>query len=246
MNKGLIATFIVLVVLGLGSYFLISSNKTEETTREAMPEKMSMESEKMSDSSMDTKMFSGKLADLLSSGDDYTCEYKYTDDDGSSSEGMMYVTSRGQRMSGDFAYTDVEGSTTRSYMINDGTYIYTWSAEAAQGYKMLIPDGDFEAYLEDAENMAADYSNDENSNPLSMNEMNNVEYDCKSWNVDESVFTPPTDVDFVDFSAQMEGLMDSLQGDVDGDSPAPGLDCSVCDNVPAGTSRDQCLQALGC
>ena len=51
---------------------------------------------------------------------------------------------------------------------------------------------------------------EERTNIETLNE--DVDYECRSWNVNEGMFQPPSNVEFVDMNAMMEGVMNNMQG----------------------------------
>lgn len=183
MNKGIIATIIVLLVVGIGGYFFYFSSKMPEVVDKKDATSTSVE--KAQYKGEDTTSIGGKFTDLLKLGKDYTCDFSYvSDDEGVTSEGKVYMTASGQRMRGDFVTTDSEGTSTTSSMISDGTYLYTWTDSIAQGYKMEIPDGDTAKFYENLENDAMD-KDSTSDNSFNMSAYDDVEYECVDWNVNE-------------------------------------------------------------
>lgn len=179
----------------------------------------------------DGESFLGTVEDLLSSGRTLTCTFSSEDEAGETS-GTVYVA--GERVRGTFEVATNTGEAFTSEMIRDGDYAYIWSSEQTQGTKMKL-----EEYEGDA--MEADVDTPSSDQPFDFdNEA--VDYQCRPWVANNSMFTPPSDIEFVDLSMQMQELQDSVMESMQ----ELGLDCSQCDAVPAGAGRDQCLQALGC
>jgi hypothetical protein len=114
----------------------------------------------------------------------------------STSSGTVYIASNGD-MSGDFTSQTKTAGTVTSHMIMKGGTSYVWSG--AQGAKMNVSASE-----------ATTASNTNQSVDLDAQ----VDYDCKNWTRDDSKFTVPTNVNFVDIEAMMKGA-GALPGGVD-------------------------------
>lgn len=168
--------------------------------------------------------FAGTFADLFSLGQNYTCNYSFSGDDGSVASGTVYMTANGDKMNSKFELTPAGGSKMEGYVIRDGEYNYIWTSMESMGYKTkIVPEDDSVFGSDDSE--SADMTG--------LSDQNEFDFDCFPWVVDNSKFTPPSNVEFVDLEAAMEQMQESI-------------DCSVCDNLPEGEAQDQCLQSLGC
>lgn len=153
---------------------------------------------------------------MLTLGSTQQCSF--SDDVGN--KGTVYVADK--KIRGDFS-TTVENNTTNGHMIVNENTAYLWIDGQTTGYEMSM----------DVVNKAAGT----NINTASQIDLDKkIDYDCKSWNVDASVFILPTDIKFTDLSKLI--------------SPAgSGIDkakqCSACDQVPE-SAKAQCKTALGC
>lgn len=139
----------------------------------------------------------GSFEDLLGMGRNLTCDFSYVAED---TNGAVAGTVRvsGERMRGDFEMEQA-GETYYSHMIQDGEMIYTWSES---------PMGDFAIAMSVEEGEAAstaDAGETEYSRPVDMS--NDVDYDCRAWNVDASVFTPPSDIEFMSMEEMFQNMM---------------------------------------
>ena len=172
--------------------------------------------------------FTGSLTDLLKLGSNAHCTFTYADN-GSSIDGEVYLADKGQRLRGDFELEQTDGSMMTSSVIQDGGYGYVWSSAFEGGYKMALDEESsiFEAATSGEASSATSAIPDEN-----------VTYDCDAWVVNDSMFTPPANINFVDVSSQVETMMQNL--DVSGDQL-----CSACEQLSGG-ARTACLQNLGC
>ncbi|MFC1649498.1 hypothetical protein ACFL2C_02155 [Patescibacteria group bacterium] len=224
MIKGIVIGLAV-VVIAVGIFF-VTQNKNE-SSNETSTESMSSDDGSNGDVTMESESVSGTFSDLLALGQNYECTYEITDEQGNQSSGKVYVADSGDKMYGEFSLSMEEIGSYDSYIIRDGTYNYIWSSQQPQGIKMTIDEED-ESFVSD-DNEDVDYGVDYNQN---------YSFDCDPWSVDDGIFVPPNDVDFVDFSSMMEEITEGLEG--------AGIDCSICNEVPEGDARTQCLTSLGC
>lgn len=160
----------------------------------------------------------------LAAGKPQKCEVKFSQDN-AQSQGTVYVG--GGKMRNDSTAT-VEGKTVVSHMILDGNTIYTWMDGQTTGLKM-------QATPTEAEKSQAGQQK-----PVNLEQK--VDYTCEGWSVDTSLFTPPANITFSDFS--------SLIPKVPTPSASAGASqnaaaCAACDQAPEA-SRAQCKTALGC
>ncbi|HEX9817879.1 MAG TPA: hypothetical protein VGA89_03255 [Patescibacteria group bacterium] len=173
------------------------------------------------------------FAQLMALGQDYSCTFESTDEIGNAHRGTVFVTDQGNSFRGDFMMTSSEGEQT-SHMIRSGEYSYMWGTTDGQGFKMKLDPNDEQLFPEEAgEETTAQFAYDENQ------ELN---FECQPWRPDHNLFAPPSDVEFTDLSAQMEVMMEQMQ-----EVPEKTeLDCSLCEQVPAGEARTSCLTSLSC
>ncbi len=165
------------------------------------------------------KKLTGKFWDLTNTGKDMQCTYS-TKQQKTISNGVIYVS--GANLRGNFT-TTIAKQTIKTYMIKKGDIIYTWTSAANIGTKMTYK--------------AA-------TNPTSMpsqEKMDNFNqkynYTCTSWTPDTTLFTPPSNINFIDASNAMQGIRPSIK---------MGNACSACDSIPNATAKASCKQKLGC
>jgi len=123
-----------------------------------------------------------------------------------------------------------------SHMINDGTWLYTWTEEYPnQSFKMKLDSLPKETNL--------------NTNAAAGVEDYNAQFDynCYSWVKDNAMFTPPANVNFQDYTKMMQ----SLQGlGNTGAGGVPNLDsstlCASCNSISDAATKALCKQQLGC
>jgi len=171
------------------------------------------------------------MKDLVKLGKNYTCTYSQTEQDGIVSEGRLYVQGE-KNFRGDFSMMDKSGKKHMSHMIGTEAASYMWADGERQGMMMKLE--------QDEDVFAADdaVKGTEEEDDFGFNEDEDVKMNCKKWSPDQSVFTPPKNVEFIDFAAQMEGMMKMQGGD--------GSQCGVCDMAGTEEDKTECRKALGC
>lgn len=191
------------------------------------------------DSSRDSSNKEGGLAqgisqtmsfvELMKLGENYTCTFSDASEDASVT-GTVFVAGKENKFRTDYnTDVSVELSSGGQYggkngmqtqerikqtgsMITDGEYTYIWDNSSKQGIKMKFTQqdqADLEESMKDLEGYESVQSKNDGSGFDQTAEMN---YDCKRWSVDSSVFNPPSDIVFTDFEEQMnqfQGIMDS-------------------------------------
>ncbi len=167
------------------------------------------------------------LKDLLSSGAAQKCTFSQTSDSGTS-EGTTYVS--GGKVRGDFTTTS-SGKTMTSHMISDGKTSYIWTEGEKTGFKMTATDASPSTVQKDSADNPVNSQADLDQK---------ADYKCSSWIVDGSVFTPPSNVTFTDFSQMLNPSSAPSQGS--GSAPSQ---CSYCDSL-TGDDKTQCRSAFGC
>ena len=161
------------------------------------------------------------LKSLLQAGKAQTCTF--TDkQEGSDVSGKSYITNGKMR-------TDIESRTSggiiTTHMILDGNTSYTWGDGQKTGFKFTVnPD--------EVENSVTKTPN--SNQAVDINKV--IDYKCSSWTVDNSLFVPPSDVAFSDFSSMMQPTVGS-QGSFN--------PCAACENL-SGEDKTSCRAALKC
>lgn len=130
------------------------------------------------------------------------------------------------------------------YMVSDGEYAYMWGNSflggLMQGFKFPIGD----SYDEDMDSSEYD--------PGEFIDYETPLIDCSAWDVDETYFTTPDDVEFMDLSSIEESMEDMaedmMESTMDSSSEFDvdlNIDCSMCDMM-SGSDKEDCLDSLGC
>jgi hypothetical protein len=225
MNRNLIIAAVVLVMLGAGLYIYQKSQNGQMD-----PASM------MKDDASALGKINGTLQDLFAKGVPMQCSFTSTAE-GSATSGTVYVS--GQNMRGEFASTQAGENEVMSYMIRTGDTTYTWSSNQQQGVKMTFSE-------EDAAEMQAKAEAMQKENPQAFSENQSMDYDCKPWVPTLGSFTPPTDIEFMDLSAQMQQMQQKMEALPTGSDTMEDSQCAMCMQVPAGDAREQCKKALNC
>lgn len=168
----------------------------------------------------------GRFADMVRSGRSYQCTFEYKDETNESS-GTVYMTGGAERLRGDFDITDSQAGAMEMHMIRDGGYNYLWGSALPQGIKTAVMKK--ETLFEDEENSPVD---------------TNIDYECRSWSVDESKFVLPAGVEFQDMSAWQGNIGASMNAEAG--VGAAANQCQACDMIGDANAKASCKAALGC
>lgn len=134
-----------------------------------------------------------QFAAAIASGQPTTCTLtKGTD--------VMKYHLKGKLMAADITST-VEGQSSVSHMINDGSYLYMWSDGQTQGSKISLTQPSPSAA--DSTSSVPQFEGESDYQNL---ESQGYTIDCQATALADSVFTPPTDIKFVDPSAMMQEI----------------------------------------
>lgn len=213
MKKVLIA--VVVIILLAAGYFYYSRSKSGSVPG-------TMTGEKVTGGMMSIK-------DLIAAGVPQKCTFTSTNESGSN-EGTNYIS--GGSVRGDYT-NNYNGKTTATHMISDGKITYVWTEGEKTGYRMTVPEASPQENTNGEKSPATGEAN------LS----EKLDYKCSAWVPDNSLFTPPTDVTFTDFSQVMQQVPSSapaMKEDTSSQSQ-----CSYCDSL-SGDQKTQCLSALNC
>lgn len=157
--------------------------------------------------------------ELMKLGENYTCTFSDVSED-ATVNGTVYVAGKENKFRTDYntdtsvglASGSMSSTKQTGSMITDGEYTYIWDSSSKEGIKMKFTEQD-KADLEENMKDLEGYRSAETKNDASAFDQNaEMNYDCKRWSVDNSVFTPPSDIVFTDFAEQMnqfQGIMDS-------------------------------------
>lgn len=173
---------------------------------------------------------SGTFSDLLAQGTKQ-CTYEYTDEN-VVSKGTIYLHQG--KMFGETNAAVENDSYTANILLADNQ-LYSWDPSTKQGVKM-----DYNKLKELSQALPSASSQSPTNNLPDLEQQ--YEYDCQNWNVDNSKFNVPSDVNFIDLAAQTEQLQ-KLQNKLPSNMPTNA--CNVCDQL-LGEQKNECRKALSC
>jgi len=170
------------------------------------------------------------FAQLLALGQSVQCTFSHNDGKGNISAGTVYMTSGGTQIRGDFTVTSpVAGEV---HMIRTSGYTYLWGPMMPQGIKTKVTN---ETELTQGDNGGID---------------EDTEFACQAWGVDNSKFTLPAGVTFMDMSASMnidaQVTVPTGAAGVSGSASVKAQQCASCNMIPDAAAKAQCLAALSC
>ncbi len=221
-NKSILIGIIVILLLAVGGYFFMQ-NKTPGIMEEVTGKKMAP--------SEQTGMMS--LKELMASGANQMCTFSYSGPNGST-EGTSYIANNNVRT--DFKGTDENGKTYEGGMIMDGSYAYSWTTDTKEGIKMPITET-LEQEIDKSQ------QNEDLYNPQYVDPDAKTDYKCSNWNIDNSKFTPPSDITFIDMSEQMKVYDEMMKQNTESTDSQSA--CAACDSL-TGEAATACKQALKC
>jgi len=209
-----VIVIILLLLLGAGGFLMLNKNTaTSNKTATSQTQTATVKNEQTRKS----------LLDLIKIGQNVRCTFKSEVTNGST-EGTVYVS--GQNIRGDFSIkTTSDGKTTQTSMIKTGDTSYVWGAGLPTGIKMTVS----------LETLAA---NKQASQYVDPNQK--VDYNCVPWNVDSSLFTPPSNIKFTDMTSLL-----APKGTITGTKEQTKTDASsVCSQITDETAKNACENAL--
>ena len=186
----------------------------------------------------------GNLMDVIKMGKPVKCTGSYSSEDGSME---MVVYAAGKK-----SYSEMildaggEGKFT-TYSIVDGEWMYTWTdmgdMDEMGGMSMAT-----KMKMSDMEEMAKEMPTGDYYDTGGEKEMQNFQkefdYKCKVWIPDNSKFTPPSDIEFMDLTETMQGFNDAMESGEMQDFMNAG--CAACDMIPDAAEKAECKADLGC
>ena len=201
------AAVIVLALIVIGGLYVSKKSQKPQTEQPTAQSTEAPASEQ-----------SGTIKSLLAMGKNVSCDVSYSAEQ-NKTVGKIYVA--GQKMSGDFTIKTSDGKTMDTHMIQSEGYIYSWSSAIPQGTKMKIP-------TESASPSPAASGASSGFNPDQQ-----VQYKCSPWGADDSKFSPPTNVQFMDISA-----MTKTSGGTQ--SPSTQSGASMCASITDPQAKAAC------
>lgn len=209
----IVAAIVIILILGVGAFLMMGKSKQASQSTTAMPEAKQEETSQK-----------GSIKGLLAAGKNAMCTFSYSDTQGETS-GTIYVS--GKKMNGDFTTKTTDGKQMDNHMVQDDTYIYSWSSAIPQGTKMKIP----------SEEMASPSPASSGAKTEGVDLNKNVDYKCSPWDADNSKFVPPSSVTFMDISSFSKPTSSQSQTAPTTNSPSK----SICDQITDPQAKATCL-----
>lgn len=202
-----IAIVAAVIVIAGGAYLIMHKPSNQNSTK----------GDSSSASSQATTSEDSSLKSLLASGKSQKCTYTNTEN-GASSTGTFYISNGKSR--GDIT-SNVAGKDTTTHMIYDNSTSYVWPDNSTTGFKMAA---------QTDQNQSQDKSQGVDPNK-------NYTFDCSSWIADDSMFSPPSSVEFKDFGtpAMMDASKNGTNAMMNSDTVCAAL---------TGDAKDQCVAAM--
>ncbi len=219
MNKNFIIGGVVVVIVVVAGVLVFGGEKNAEQNQPQNQEEVQNQEQSEKDAQTLRDFINGKT------GQNMKCEFTSQVGEASTLDVTTYVA--GERVRVDYSMQPPINGQSTLHMVSDGNYSYLWGdsklGNMFAGMKFRVEEEGSQSASQEAEQF--------------------VDYDmpminCERWNPDEEMFETPDDIEFVD----MEEMANSEAG-VTGQMP--GVDCSVCDQVPEA-QRQTCLDSLGC
>lgn len=161
---------------------------------------------------------------LLNENIPQKCTFSSNDESGQT-EGTSYIS--GGKVRTDITTTS-DNKTVVSHMIFDSKTSYVWQDGEKNGFKTSFTENKIESTDEPSEETSQ-------SNEADLNQ--EIDYKCSAWIPDNSLFNPPADVTFSDFSEMFKASPSTSGGS--------SSQCSYCNSL-TGDDKNSCLSALNC
>lgn len=205
-NKVLIIVVLIIALLGAGAYLKLS-----KSTKVAPLPSVNQEQPKTAGS-----ITKGTIKSLFGLGKSSACTINFPNNQG---QGTIYLGNKMLR--GDFTMTGANGKTFSSHVIQSGDYMYLWTTETPQGMKFKIDLTKNESATEGKSDQIFDYNKE-------------VDYKCSDWGADNSKFTPPADIKFLDMTTFTSPKAETTKTQTG----------SPCDQISDPTAKAACVKAV--
>lgn len=224
MKKSLTAILLLVVGLTLTGCTLLNKGVTQK-----------MEEPK------EQKTATSKIGDLFGMNINKECTYSITSED-TTTTGHVYIS--GKKM----AHTTTIKMEDKEQLMNyimDENWLYSWG-DGIPSMKMN---------LKEMEQLGKDMKSPEVETPkeneepmdykkLGLNEDMNL--DCKNWNVDSSKFDLPKGIEFMDITKTMSDFTKQFQQTTEKADGLKDSMCGACNMTPDEQTKKECLASLGC
>lgn len=212
----------VIIVLGLGGYFLYGRNAATTPTR------------MMNTSASNTNgnnMMQSSIKDLFASGETKQCTFSVKASSGGSTEGLIYVS--GTNAAGKFTMMDTKGKATTTNLVRNADSFYIWGGGLPTGIKMSMNVDEMAQKMQSSPQTSSSF--DPNAK---------VDFKCNPWTQDLSMFSPPTNIRFTDVSAMMPHATEAVTPGSQG-RPNAGYSCAGITDPATKTACENAMHQAG-
>ena len=169
----------------------------------------------------------GSLKDLLGMGKKFECTWEYIDEENQSKmSGVLWTDGTRSRTQ---TSTETNGQIYAMNFVTDATDGYMWEEGKTQGFKYALNEMK-------SEPEAVEEDGGQNLEYVDKSMFENYNYQCKGWVVDETKFSVPAEVEFVDMMAQVQQIQQNMN------QVQEGLE-GVCNSLPE-PQKSQCLESM--
>jgi hypothetical protein len=209
-----IGIIILVIVLALLAWYFTKNNNGSQSVSN-------------SQTTTSTEQSAGQPTSLknLMAGSPQKCDVSFSNGT-NQTQGTVYVNHSSYR--GDFNYQTPDGKITTTHMISDGQTVWTWQDGTGVGYRMST-------------GVMGESASTTPGSGSGVDPAANYNYQCSSWNVVNSMFTPPSDYKFTDMSASMNTGASASSSS----SSTKAQQCAACGSL-TGSQQAQCKAALSC
>lgn len=204
MNSKIIIGVVAALVVVVAGVMFLKPERTQDSTSIAPDQQVAIDGETRVQGT-------GFLSTLFSDGSSLICNYTSVDDTGMENVGTMYYDADTTRFHVRNTMTDDAGE-YQSGVINDGETLYTW-AESAEGiFAFAVPAEPEENTPETVPGTDEMFAQPDIGATGDEQDTLNTEvtYDCVAWTVDQSVFVPPSNIEFMSPQAMLEAALEGF------------------------------------
>ncbi len=211
-----------------------NQNQTEiaSTERSQSNQEIQNQVKNEEESAMETS-----LKELMNLGKSLKCHWELSDqEEGSIGKGTIYLSGKKFRQEITIGTVGENLAGGKFFSISDGEWVYNWNSIEKQGVKVQ---------LSEMEKMAKQNQNQEQNQMNQPNQQLNLEekfqYQCEDWNVDENLFIPDQEIQFMDMG-EMTWQAQQMQKNLQQGGSGLGNVCNVCQQLPS-QQKEECLKS---
>jgi len=227
-------TKIYLLMFLFISVLSLSACSKNDTPEEKKPENNNQEEVQLNEEDLN---FSGSVTDLLASKKSLKC-VALIEEEGATVDMTYYFDNKGEKFRVNTKTIDNVSNKeyNSSAILKDGWYYFWDDTSNIDGMKTKAEE-DNEEYEDE---YVDEFLDDEDDYGVDMDE--EFDFDCQAWKVDNSVFELPSDKSFKDLSELNNfNFIDSMDQDSSYLNSEEFDLCSLCEMMPDGPDKDDCL-----